>query len=422
MIYVFICNSIVVCLFGVILSASFCDINWTKKMRWALAGFVVLLLLLQGGLYLGAGGEFVRSLYPLIVHVPMIIVLSIFSKKGIWSFVAVLTSYLCCQLRRWIALLAVAVIDGSMFQQDVIEIVITIPLLIILLKYVAPSVRYISHSTRVEQIGIAAVPLLAYGFDYGARIYTNWLSSGTPVVVEFMFFICSGFYLISVMHSSKAEKKQNEMQHTQEYLNLQIEQSLRQLEGLRKAQEKAKIYRHDLRHHLLYISSCIENEQLNRAQEYIQEICNEIETSKVKVYCENEAVNLILSAYALKAEEKAIPMRIKAAISSQIAITESDLCVLLSNALENALHACANLKDNDLVPQIEISAFEKNKKIFIEVINTCDEEIAFEEGIPVSKKTGHGIGVRSICAIVEKYEGIHTFRMNENQLCLRVSL
>jgi len=419
---IFICNSIVVGLFGIILSVVFCDIQWTAKRRWILAGYVTLIFLLQGGLYLYAGGEVVRNVYPLIVHIPMIVILGILTKKGIWSLIAVLTSYLCCQLRRWIALLVVAVVNGSMLMQDAIEIIITIPLLLILLKYVAPSVRYISHSTRVEQLGIVAVPLLAYAFDYGTRVYTNWLSSGMPVVAEFMFFICSGLYLVSVTHSSKAEKKQNEMQHTQEYLNLQIEQSLRQLEGLKKAQEKAKIYRHDLRHHLLYISSCIENGQTERAREYIQEVCEEIETSKVKIYCENEAVNLILSAYAVKAEERGIPIHIKAAIPSQIAISESDMCVLLSNALENALHACENLKDIDVVPHIEISGFEKNKKIFIEVTNSYDGEILFEDGIPVSKKSGHGIGVRSICAIVEKYEGMYSFSVKENQAYLRVSL
>ena len=91
----YICNSIVVGLFGIILSASFCDIQWTKQNRFTLAGCVTLLFLCQGVVYICADGEMVRSLYPVIMHLPVVGLLGILSKKYIWSWVAVLTSYLC---------------------------------------------------------------------------------------------------------------------------------------------------------------------------------------------------------------------------------------------------------------------------------------------------------------------------------------
>lgn len=71
---------------------------------------------------------------------------------------------------------------------------------------------------------------------------------------------------------------------------------------------------------------------------------------------------------------------------------------------------------------IEVSVYEKNRKLFLQMINSCGEEIIFDEGIPVSGRSGHGIGVRSICAIVERYGGIYTFLAEDGQFILRISI
>lgn len=405
-----------------ILSASFCDIYWTFKRRLFMAGYMVLLLVLQGILYTWVGEDVVRVVYPLIMHVPLTMLLGVFSKKIVWPAVAVLASYLCCQLRRWISLLVVAIMQGDTVMQDTVEVMITIPLLFVLLKFVAPSVRSISHYPIIEQGRFAVIPLLGYGFDYITRIYTEWLNEGTPVVVEFMFFICSAVYLISVIQSSKEEQRYHQMQQTQMFLNLQMEQSVREIETLRKAQEQASIYRHDLRHHMLFIASCIENGHMDQAQEYMQEVCTEIEKSKIEIYSENEAVNLILSAFVAKAMERGIPMEVNVAIPAKISISETDLCVLLSNALENALYACVNLKEKGIAGTIEVSGFEKNKKMFFEITNSCDNTVRFQNGIPTTQEPSHGMGVRSICAIVRKYDGMYVFSVKDNKFVLRVSV
>ena len=43
-------------------------------------------------------------------------------------------------------------------------------------------------------------------------------------------------------------------------------------------------------------------------------------------------------------------------------------------------------------------------------------------GIPVTNQPNHGIGVRSICALVERYEGIYTFEVEEGKFILRISI
>lgn len=419
---VYLLNHTFVGIFGMVLSAAFCDIAWTGRKRRVFWSSMALLLLLQGVVYYFANADFARSLYPVTTHVPLIIMLYFFSRKCLWSIISVFTAYLCCQIRRWIALIVIAVFSGGVAMQRITELVVTLPLLLLLIRFVAPSVRSVSHYTISVQCQFGLIPLLYYGFDYLTVVYTNLLLEGELAAVEFMPFVCCVAYLIFVLRISEAERTRSQLEQAQDALNIQIAQAVREIETLRESQQNAKVHRHDLRHHLQYISACIESGKTQHAQTYIRQICSEIEADKVTVFCENEAANLIFSAYAKRAENQGIPVKINAVVSHVLPVSESDLCVLLSNALENALHACQKCRDKGAPAVIEVDAYEENWKFFLQIINSCDGDVLFANGIPVTDKPGHGMGVRSICAIVERYNGIAAFLIEEGQFILRVSL
>lgn len=329
-----LCNLASVGIFGIVLSAAFCELEWTRQRKLLLAGCTVLMLALQGVVSLRWSTSFARYLYPVITHLPLVILLAAMTRKVLWSLIAVLTAYLCCQLRRWAALLVIALFPtGGTALQDATELVVTLPLLLALVHWIAPSVRALSHSSLKLQLQFGVIPLLSYVFDYFTRIYTDLLSSGNQAAVEFMPFVCSLAYLVFVLQTTQEQKLRSQLEQTQNSLNLQVAQAVREIDALRESQRKASTYRHDLRHHLQYISACIENGRAEAAQEYIHSVCAEIEASKVNVYCENEAANLILSAFATRAQNSGIDFRVHAAIPLVLPLPDSDLCVLLSNAL-----------------------------------------------------------------------------------------
>lgn len=420
--YIHLFNLISVGVFGMILSAAFCDIFWTWKKRLAMLSGMAVILIFQGVVYFFVDPGLVEPGYPFITHLPLSVFLCILNKKCLWPVVSVLTAYLCCQLRRWLALLVVAVFSGGFVMQDVAELILTFPLLFILVRFIAPSVRSISHYAVVRQCQFGLVPALYYGFDYLTRIYTNLLLEGVLVVVEFMPFVCSVAYLFFVVRSSEEGRIRDRLEQVQESLYLQVAQAVREMEALREHQRQTRIYRHDMRHHMQYLLSCLENGKVEQAQSHIHEICLKIEAYPVTIFCENEAANLILSSFAGRFQNYGIPIQIMARIPQNIHVTESDLCILLSNALENALHACQSLKEKGESASIEVSVYEKKGKLFLQCINSCKEDIAFENEIPVADNPGHGIGVRSICAIVKQYGGIYAFSVHAGKFILRVSL
>ena len=409
-------------IFGCILSVSFCCTLDSLRKRCIFWCSTVLLLLLQGLCYCICDAEVLRQLYPLLVHLPLTLVLLALTKKLMWSVVSVLTAYLCCQLRRWLALLVVALASGGQMLQDTVELVLTIPLLLLLIRIVAPTVRRMADQPVWFQCQFGAIPALYYVFDYAAVVYTDLLLHGPAVVVEFMPFVCCIFYLFFLLYNSAAERRNNHMQQIQKNLDLQLRQSVREISALQESQAAARQYRHDLRHHLRYISSCIENGQDEQAQAYISEICKEIDAQKVEQYCENESVNLILSAFVGHAKSIGVAINIKGALPAHMKVSNSDLCVLLSNALENALNACQDLTATGEKCTIDVHFYEWDGNFFLQVTNPCHGDIPFENGIPVSKKAGHGVGVQSICAIVKRHNGVYTFMVQDGLFIMRLSI
>jgi len=415
-------NGAAVSIFGSILSASFCNALKTRRNRLIFWSCMLLVPLLLGVVGFFFDTEFLRQIYPFIVHLPLFLVLAALTGRLLWSLFSILAAYLCCQLRRWLALFAVALLSGGSMMQEIFELIITLPLLFFLLHFISPAVRQISnHSAKVQcQFGI--VPALYYLFDYLTRIYTYLLTSGNPVAVEFMPFVCCVVYLVFLLYNYMGEQRHNRLRQTQKSLDIQLNQAVREINTLRESQALACQYRHDLRHHLQYLSACIENGQHEQAQSYISGICKEIESQKLKRYCENEAANLILSAFVGRAAKDGIVMNVQGTLPASIAVSDSDLCVLLSNALENALHACLPLAAAGKSCIIDVQFYYKDEKLFLQVTNPCSDDIRFEKGIPVSDKPDHGIGVQSICAVVERYGGIYTFLKQENQFILRLSI
>lgn len=414
-------NFLAVSVFGMVLSAAFCDITWTRGKCFFLAGSLAAILILQGSVYFFMDMSLAQSLYPLTTHLPLALVLCVLSRRRLWPFISVLTAYLCCQIRRWAALFITALFAGGPVMQSVAEMAVTLPVLMSLVWLAAPSVRSVSGGTIFTQCQFGLIPVIYYGFDYLTRIYTNLLSDGVMVAVEFMPFVCCMSYLVFILHTSAAERVRMELEQIQNSLNIQIAQAVREIEALRESQQKTSAHRHDLRHHMQYLLSCLENGRTEQAQAYMQNVCSEIEANKVTVFCENETINLICSAFVKRAERYGISIAIKAVVPSVIPVSESDLCVLLSNAMENALHACQRLRKKGAEGRIEAAIYERKGKFFVKVVNSCNEDVAFAGGIPVTDVPGHGIGVRSICAIVEKYGGIYRFQILDGRFVLQVS-
>ena len=94
---------------------------------------------------------------------------------------------------------------------------------------------------------------------------------------------------------------------------------------------------------MTFLQNCIAENELEQALEYIHQICADIDNSRVIRYCENDALNLILSSYAGQASDAGIELQFTVTATDFTRFQITDLCSLFANALENAIYACEKI-------------------------------------------------------------------------------
>ena len=217
-------NDAAVGVYGMILSAAFCGITWTRGKKWAYGLSMAAILLAQAAVYgMTTDLQLLKLLYPLVTHMPLVLVLAILERKLLWPTISVLT----------------ALMSGGAEVQTAAELALTLPLLLGLLYFVAPAVRTIAGYKPAMQVRFGLIPAVGYLFDYLTRIYTDLLAQGNPAAVEFMPFVCCVAYLAFVLRSSAENERRLRLEQTQENLHLQVTQATREIASLRESERRA---------------------------------------------------------------------------------------------------------------------------------------------------------------------------------------
>lgn len=406
-------NYLFVFIYGLLIMVFLLDIKINTKNLTAILAYTVIDLFLHFTLYYFLGGSFLEKAYPLVVHLPLLIFFCAFFKKRFDSVLFVLcTAYILTTPRRWVGDLIALAFHNEHSIAAIIQIVVTLPLLYIIYRYLRPYViKIMAYSdTRIRFLLI--IPLIYYVIAYLTSVYTQLLYTSRVVVIGILTtgLVFTFSYFLVVYFNEMI--KRFEMQNEQNILAVQISALHARAEAMKQAEETAIIQRHNLRHHLQLINGYLAEDNIREAQRYISEIEKSMYHNVTVKYCDHDAVNLILSSYLSTAKNEGITVHSQVAIPKACEIADMDLCVILANALENAINGCENIQDvKDRI--INISCKPKYDKLFIQVTNSFTGEVTFENDLPVTDKENHGFGTKSIAATVQKYNGIYSFTVED---------
>ena len=175
-----------------------------------------------------------------------------------------------------------------------------------------------------------------------------------------------------------------------------------------------------MRHFLLSISSYIENNDNEKALEYINEVIHTSDKTVTQRYCKNEIINLILSSHESELEHNYIHFEYSIQLPETLAVSDVDMTAILSNALENAIHAV--LKLPEARREIKLYIRLNEEKLLISLKNTYADKPEFMNGLPYTSEAGHGFGTKSIWYVAEKLNGSCQFSVTDTYFILRVIL
>ena len=274
--------------------------------------------------------------------------------------------------------------------------------------------------SRQNLVLFGSLPCVYYVFDYATTIYSKALYEGIPALTEFFPTAIILFYLVflAAYHTQTQQRLEAELQSS--VLERELKQSGVELDALRHMETQTAIYQHDMRHHLRALQSFLAVGDTHQAQEYIQKVQSDVETITPKQFCENALVNLLCSSFWTKAERKQVRLSVNAKIPGDVTISDTELCSLLSNALENAMQAVEGLAEGER--WVELYCGVKRNKLLIEVKNPFVGDVEIRDALPVSHQAGHGYGCRSIRAIAQRHRGHCSFEAENGVFTVQVIL
>ena len=409
-----------VLIYGLFLSAAISGGWENRRQKRLIIALCPLFLLIQAPCWLILGESVTKQLYPLIVHLPLVLILIFALKKpaGI-AVVSVCTAYLSCQLPRW-ADLAVTAVTRSPLVGEISYTLAIYPIFLLLRRYfVRPAYSAMTASPQ-SLLLFGSLPVAYYFYDYATVVYSDVLSTDIRALNEFLPTALIVFYVmfLSAYHKQMQTRADAELQRSM--LEAELKQAEVAVEGLRNVETQVAVYQHDMRHHLTAIDSFLAADQPQQAKEYIQKVQADVDSITPRHFCENELVNLLCSSFSDKAARIGARFTVAARLPKALSVSDTELCSILSNGLENALHAVASLDES--LKWVEMHCGIRRNKLLIEIKNPYAGKITMRDDLPVSSREGHGYGCRSIRSIATQNRGLCTFDTEYGVFTLRVMI
>ncbi len=247
-------------------------------------------------------------------------------------------------------------------------------------------------------------PLAAFSVFSGLTIYITALTFlllkvdvGIRLAVSAVLFLLIGSaYLVA----SRAIILLN-----QEYEAREIEAQRKLLESqLATEQEfvaQAKARRHDLHHHINLLTDYLKRGDVEGAQAYLGQYKAGLNAETLEAFCENAVANALFQ-YTARRCGGVVPFTCRAVIPVELSLTGPELTTVLGNVLENAWEASHRSE----TPWISVTARVQRKTLLVEVKNAVSGETKFEGDLPVSSKTGGGLGLKSVDRVLTRHGGV----------------
>ncbi|MDE5863290.1 MAG: GHKL domain-containing protein, partial [Lachnospiraceae bacterium] len=379
-------------LFGIYISAFFLGVKQNLKnvlTLFALFSFEGMLYIIN---VLVLGTTVADQLYAVTIHLPLILFLILYYKYPvISSCISVFSAYLCCQFSNWIGLLALAITDSE-WCYYVSRILTTLISFFLLCKLACRTTETIFTRDTRELYIIGFLPTVYYIYDYSFTKLSDLLYSGNKTVIEFMgFSFCISYLAFLFVYFREYEKKQ-EIEQYSDLMKMQLLSIEKEIDQVKRSKQKLSILRHDMRHHLNIILTQLQNENIKKAIDYIGEIDNLYDDTMITAYCQNEMINSVISIYHARFADREITLNCNISVRETFSCPDTAICTILSNALENSMHALEEIASEKKWASLTIS--EKENHLLLQIENPILQIPKFVDGIPTSGKKGHGIGVK----------------------------
>lgn len=217
-------------------------------------------------------------------------------------------------------------------------------------------------------------------------------------------------FIILYLFDSIIEKSEIKTKNAR--LSTQLSLQAEHYKELELSNREVRKLRHDMKNHLICLKEYISSGNNEEAMNYISSVSGLMSHSANNIDTGNSTLDAILFHKKAYAQSKNIKVNYDIQIPQGLKLDGADCCILLGNALDNAIEANEKL-ENEILRYIDCRILYQKNSFICNIKNPTSENVIIKNNsIATTKqnKKEHGIGLENIKQIVEKYNG--TFNIN----------
>lgn len=223
-----------------------------------------------------------------------------------------------------------------------------------------------------------------------------------------------GFFIMFEQYV-QGKHKEKELLEVQSYMETQFAHYKHMME---RREELQKIW-HDIKNVLAAYQIAGEQHE-EELQHYLQDVMKGPE--ELIIETGTPVANAILYDKGKVAKEKRITFEAGVEPEAFSFMENVDICILLSNLLDNAIEACEKCEGNRWIC---IEAKRKGEYLILNVDNSKANKIRKKNGVMITskkEKNQHGYGWKNIESVIKKYEGTKNISDSSHEFHVTIML
>lgn len=186
--------------------------------------------------------------------------------------------------------------------------------------------------------------------------------------------------------------------------------------------EEIRDIKHDMKNQIIYLKEIFTRGSYDEGLSYADRMINKIDSTQKLIYTNRVAFDAVVNSKLCEAADKGISVGYNIMCTLDNNMEDDDMVSLLGNVLDNAIEACESIKCRK---EIFIEVKKVRLYLLITVKNTIGESVLKNNSELKSTKEdklNHGLGIKNVKKIVEKYNGFVTFDEKNDKFSCKVML
>lgn len=205
-----------------------------------------------------------------------------------------------------------------------------------------------------------------------------------------------------------------------ELISQQMQLQKQHFIDLTEYNQEIRSIKHDLKNHIRMIRGYLQDDNIEKAIEYINEYDENLHQISKFVFTGNNTVDILLNQKMNLANKQNIHLNYNILIPNEVCIPDLDLCIILSNLLDNAIEATSKVENKTINLKMNIY----KEQLFISVSNTFNGSIkqSSNQLLSLKQDKNHGYGLYNVKRVVEKLHGSFNYQFDQNEFVVTILL